>query len=586
MGQTKETPQATSAPESPGAEDILQSLGHALLTVDPQCRVVSANEHAQRLLELDADRHDGQRLSEILADSFPEIRQMLRACLDGVPAASPATLNVAGRQLRVSACPVLRDGRIIGAAATLTETVPAQLPAPEIPLRAVLDSVSEGIWICDGNGIILDINRESQRLNSVEAAAYIGRSISCIIDEGLVDHSVTLDVLRYKRQSSIIQRITKTGKQLLVTGSPVFDESGGISMVVVNERDVTELNTLREGLQNARKVEEKYRSELAELSMLELRQKDLVADSPAMRHALLALLKLGHANASRILILGESGTGKGLLAKFVHQNSPRAKKPFIPINCPAVPENLFEAELFGYEKGAFTGALKQGKAGLIELAKGGTLFLDEVGDIPYPVQAKLLKYLDDYELRRLGGAQSQTVECGVVAATNCDLDRLVEQKRFRKDLFYRLNTFIVRIAPLRERREDIFGLAEFYLANFNASHGKSKRLSPRAVRLLESYEYPGNVRELVGIIQKAFVMGEGDDLTEALEEAMGVSPSSGVFAPVGSPRSLTETTDQATLRILRQATARCRTTREMAAYLGVSQSTVVRKLAKYGMALD
>ncbi|MFP5220908.1 MAG: sigma 54-interacting transcriptional regulator [Acidobacteriota bacterium] len=582
MANRTDTPAPAHSQAQLLPEDVLHGLGHGVVAVDPKECVVSLNRQAELLLGLDPQRHASQRLP----DSLAEIRQILRACLGGAPAASPAVVSVAGKQLRVEACPVLREGRIIGAAATLSEVGGDLLPAPEIPLRAVLDSVSEGIWICDGNGTILDINRESQRLNSVEAADYVGRSISCIIDEGLVDHSVTLDVLRYKRQSSIIQRITKTGKQLLVTGSPVFDENGGISMVVVNERDVTELNTLREGLQNARKVEEKYRSELAELSMLELRQKDLVADSPAMRHALLALLKLAHANASRILILGESGTGKGLLAKFVHQNSPRAKKPFIPINCPAVPENLFEAELFGYEKGAFTGALKQGKAGLIELAKGGTLFLDEVGDIPYPVQAKLLKYLDDYELRRLGGAQSQIVECGVVAATNCDLDRLVEQKRFRKDLYYRLNTFIVRIAPLRERREDIFGLAEFYLANFNASHGKSKRLSPRAVRLLESYEYPGNVRELVGIIQKAFVMGEGDDLTEALEEAMGVSPSSALIAPGGSPRSLTETTDQATLRILRQAAARCRTTREMAAYLGVSQSTVVRKLAKYGMALD
>jgi PAS domain S-box-containing protein len=460
-------------------------------------------------------------------------------------------------------------------------------PAPtlasrDIPLRAVLDSVSEGIWICDGQGTILDINKESQRLNSLDASRYIGRSIQVIIEEGLVDHSVTLDVLRYKRQSSIIQHITKSGKQLLVTGSPVFDENGRISMVVVNERDVTELNTLRENLQNARKVEEKFRDELAELSMLELSQKEIVAESPSMRHALHALLKLARTDASGILILGESGTGKGLLAKFLHQMSPRAKKPFIPINCPAVPENLFEAELFGYEKGAFTGALKQGKAGLIELAKGGTLFLDEVGDIPFGVQPKLLKYLDDHELRRLGGSESRKVECAVVSATNCDLERLVEQRRFRKDLFYRLNTFIVRIAPLRERREDIFGLAEFYLANFNSRHNKAKRLSSRAMRLLEAYDYPGNVRELVGLIQKAFVMSEGEDLTEALEEALGLpqAASSGSMAP---GRSLGETTDQANRRLLEQASARCRTTREMAAFLGISQSTVVRKLRKYGL---
>ena len=185
-------------------------------------------------------------------------------------------------------------------------------------------------------------------------------------------------------------------------------------------------------------------------------------------------------------------------------------------------------------------------------------------------------------MRRLGGAQSKKVECSVVAATNCDLERLVEQKRFRKDLFFRLNTFIVRIAPLRERREDIFGLAEFYLEGSNRRYSKAKRLSSRAMRLLENHDYPGNVRELAGIIQKAFVMSEGDDLTQAVEEALGVGQA-GMARPTAQPRNLNETTAQANIRVLRQAAAQCRTTREMAIFLGVSQSTVVRKLAKYGI---
>jgi len=562
-------------------DDVLRSLGRGLVTVDSTGRILGMNEQAARLLGLDPSNPG----IELLTDAVPEIRPRLEECALGAAHPKPLVVNVRGHLLRMDARPVRRKGKVRGASVLVGDTATDTLPSPEIPLRAVLDSISEGIWICDGQGAILDINRESQRLNSVDASIYIGRNITCIIEEGLVDHSVTLDVLRYKRQSSIIQRITKTGKQLLVTGSPVFDEDGEISLVVVNERDVTELTALREGLQNARKVEERYRDELAELSMLELRHKDIVADSPAMRHCLHALLKLARMDASRILLLGESGTGKGLLAKFLHQNSPRAKKSFIPINCPAVPENLFEAELFGYEKGAFTGALKQGKAGLIELASGGTLFLDEVGDIPLSAQAKLLKYLDDHELRRLGGAESKKMECCVVAATNCDLERLVETRRFRKDLFFRLNTFVVRIAPLRERREDIFGLAEFYLAGCNTRYNRTKRLSPRAMRLLESYDYPGNVRELVGIIQKAFVMSEGDDLTAAVEEALGAGPSGGMQQHA-QPRGLSETTDLASIRVLRQAASRCRTTREMAAFLGVSQSTVVRKLAKYGIKQD
>jgi len=579
MAKNERSLRARRRPVSFDGEDVLRGLGKGLVTVDSGLQVVFVNQRAARLLEIELQPGE----SILSAAPLAGWAAPLRACLED--GGSPRTvLDVEGRLLRVEMSPVLRDGRQVGVSVLLDDALPeGGLPVPELPLRAVLDSISEGIWICDGTGAILDINRESQRLNSVEARDYVGRNIRSILDDGLVDHSVTLDVLRHKRQSSIIQRITKTGKQLLVTGSPVFDAGGAISMVVVNERDVTELNALREGLQNARKVEERFRDELAELSMLELRQKDIVAESPSMRHCLHALLKLAHMDASRILILGESGTGKGLLAKFLHQHSPRSRKPFVPINCPAVPENLFEAELFGYEKGAFTGALKQGKAGLIELARGGTLFLDEVGDIPLSVQAKLLKYLDDHELRRLGGAEAKTVECGVVAATNCDLERLVEQKRFRKDLFFRLNTFIVRIAPLRERREDIFGLAEFYLAASNARYAKSKRLSPKAMRLLEAHDYPGNVRELVGIIQKAFVMSEGDDLTQAVEEALGMGGSGASGLGEAAPRSLAETTDLAGARLLRQAAARCRTTREMAAFLGVSQSTVVRKLARHGI---
>ena len=333
MKDTKGTTQPKPAPNAFAAEDILHSLGRGVLTVDSECRIVSFNMHAQELLDLDVIRDQGLPLP----DSLKEIHLRLQACLDS-GAHATSLVNSNGRFLFVEAYPIRNKGIIVGAVTLIGSPPLSSLPIPELPLRAVLDSVSEGIWICDGEGTILDINKESQRLNSLDAAQYIGRNIRCIIEEELVDHSVTLDVLRYKRQSSIIQRISMTGKQLLVTGSPVFDESGAISMVVVNERDVTELNTLRESLQNARKVEEKFRNEIAELSMLELRQKDIVADSPAMRHVLHALLKLAHMDASRILILGESGTGKGLLAKFLHQNSPRAKRPFIPINCPAVPE--------------------------------------------------------------------------------------------------------------------------------------------------------------------------------------------------------------------------------------------------------
>lgn len=558
--------------------DILRTLAAPMLAVDSDGRVVRANAAAAAFFGREAAT-PGAALPLVRPQLWRDVSRLL---LDGQPGRIALTED--GRTLQAAVEPILRDGRIVGATILCGPGSDACGPGIGDRLRSILDSVSDGIWVCSGEGVILEINAASERLNSIEAAAYLGKDIACIVAEGMVDRSATLEVLATGRQASMIQHITRTRKQLLVTASPVLDASGKVALVVVNERDVTELNNLRQGLQNARKVEERYRSELAELSLFELSQKDIVAHSPAMQRTLRTLLKLAQMDVSRILLLGESGTGKGLMAKFLHQVSPRAQKPFIQINCPAVPENLFEAELFGYEKGAFTGARESGKAGLIELAMGGTLFLDEVGDIPLPIQAKLLKYLDDHELRRLGGAESRVVECRVVAATNCDMDGLVERRLFRKDLYYRLNTFLVRILPLRERREDIFGLAEFYLAQQNARHGKAKRLSAKAMRLLEAHDFPGNVRELVSLVQKAFVMSEDDDLTDALEEAL--AGEDGAVAVQSAPRTLAESTDQTSLRRLREALAACRTTREMAAYLGVSQATVVRKLKRYALTRD
>jgi PAS domain S-box-containing protein len=558
--------------------DILRTLPAPILALDADGRVAAASAAAVALF--------GEQTAApgaALPLSRPALWQAVSAIL---AAGKPGNIRLTegGRALGARVTPIMREGRTVGATLLCAQGGEGCGELVGARLRTILDSVSDGIWICSGEGVILEINAASERLNSIEAADYVGKDVACIVADGMVDRSATLEVLATKKQASMIQHITRTGKQLLVTASPVPDPGGGIAMVVVNERDVTELNNLREGLQHARKVEERYRSELAELSLFELSQKDIVARSPQMQRTLRTLLKLAQMDVSRILLLGESGTGKGLLAKFLHQVSPRVEKPFIQINCPAVPENLFEAELFGYEKGAFTGARESGKAGLIELAMGGTLFLDEVGDIPLAAQAKLLKYLDDHELRRLGASASRQVECRVVAATNCDMDDLVERRLFRKDLYYRLNTFLVRILPLRERRDDIFGLAEFYLAQQNARHGKAKRLSPRAMRLLDAHDFPGNVRELVSLIQKAFVMSEDDDLTDALEEALAGDASG--EASGGAPRTLAESTDQANQRRLREAMAACRTTREMAAYLGVSQATVVRKLKRYALTRD
>ena len=287
--------------------------------------------------------------------------------------------------------------------------------------ETIFHSSSDGIWVCDGKGVVININEASETLNGIRAEDVIGRNIKDLVKRKIFDQSVTTRVLATGKRQTVMQHIPKTGKYLLSTGTPSLTEDGKIALIVVNERDMTELNTLRKQFEQSQQAREKYRQELTDISLLELERNDIIAESAAMRRILQMALKLSQIGASNILILGESGTGKGLLARFIHKNSSRNNHPLVEINCAALPENLLEAELFGYEKGAFTGADEKGKIGLFELAQGGTLFLDEIGDMPLPLQAKLLKYLDNHEIRRVGGTRSIKVECATIAATNKDL---------------------------------------------------------------------------------------------------------------------------------------------------------------------
>jgi PAS domain S-box-containing protein len=448
-------------------------------------------------------------------------------------------------------------------------------------LQAIFEFSSDGLWLCDGEGRIRIVNKAAEKLNGIKAQEVVGKYIYEVVrqDQGIIGRSVTMQVLETKRQVSELQYVKETGKYLLATGTPVFDENGNISLVVCNDRDMTYLNELKEQLEHTRLIKEKYERELAELSMLEIKKGEIIAESPAMREVCRTVLKLAHLDSFSLLILGESGTGKGLVAKFIHQKSNRSNKAFIQINCAALPESLLEAELFGYEKGAFTGAKNQGKLGLLEIAHGGTLFLDEIGDAPLSIQAKLLKYLDDHEVLRLGGTRSKTIDCAIIAASNRDLKTLVQQGTFRRDLFYRLNTFTIRIPPLRERREDIFALAKHFLDKYNGKYKMNKRLSPLALQWLYSYSFPGNVRELENIVKSSLIMSEGDILEDYILAALkGEVKKSIEF-------SLADELRAREMEVLKLAIQRCKTTRDMASYLGISQPTIVRKLKMHGLSV-
>lgn len=450
--------------------------------------------------------------------------------------------------------------------------------------ETIFHSSSDGIWVCDGNGVVININRASETLNGIRAEDVIGHNIKDLVARKVFDHSVTTRVMATGRRQTVMQFIPKTGKYLLSTGTPSLTEDGRIALIVVNERDMTELNTLRQEFEKSQQVREKYRQELSDISLLELERNDIVAESAAMRRILQMALKLSHIGASNILVLGESGTGKGLLARLIHKNSARHTHPLVEINCAALPENLLEAELFGYQKGAFTGADEKGKIGLFELAQGGTLFLDEIGDMPLPLQAKLLKYLDNKEIRRVGGTRSIKVDCATIAATNKDLKTLVAARAFRQDLYYRLNSFILQLPPLRERREDIAGLVRFCLGEANRTYNCARTISPRAMRSLQEYRFPGNVRELRNIIENAVVMANDDQITEFILASIDEQDPGGLESfprPAATREGLAGKLQAYEKELLLEARRRCRTTREAARRLGISQPSVVRKYKQY-----
>ena len=277
-----------------------------------------------------------------------------------------------------------------------------------------------------------------------------------------------------------------------------------------------------------------------------------------------------------------------MFAKFIHENGKRNAKPFIQINCAALPESLLEAELFGYEKGAFTGAREQGKIGLFELAHEGTLFLDEIGDLPLSVQAKLLKYLDDQEILPLGGIQRKKVDCCVIAATNRDLEQLTRQEHFRKDLFFRLNTFRIQIPPLRHRPDDVIKMTDYFLDLYNKEYQVQRRISPEAMLKLKAYKFPGNVRELQNIIKNAVVLSEMDLLDEIFADNIGVAQKKTAaeqrsIADLQYPIRLQDQLESVEEKILSDAFARFRSTRKIAQNLGTSQSSVMRKINKYNL---
>ncbi len=447
--------------------------------------------------------------------------------------------------------------------------------------NAVIDSSFDGLWICDREGRVVSINSASERINNIDRHEIIGKNLKELVFQGKFDKVVTFDVLASGRAVTIIQR-THTGKKMLITGNPIFNEHGEIDFVVINERDIQELDNLRTKLEQTKALAEAYCSKLSELEMKDAGLLNFVFCSREMQRIVDTAIKVAAAD-STILLLGESGVGKGLLAKLIHIRSPRKKGPFFRVDCAAVPDTLIESELFGYERGAFTGAKREGKSGLLELASHGTLFLDEIGDIPMTSQAKLLRFLEDHEVIPIGGTQPKIVNARVIAATNKNLEEMVTLKKFREDLFYRLNIIQINIPPLRERREDILPLTMHYLEKFNQTCKKYKTLTTDAMDLICAYNFPGNIRELANLMERLVVMTE--------EERIQVSELPGTIANPGETNicslklpeniSLKQALNECERFVIEKTLKKTGSQRRAAKILKVDHTTIARKAKRW-----
>jgi len=378
-------------------------------------------------------------------------------------------------------------------------------------LFTVMDNEND-LTLTDGEGVIIRVSDSYEDHFFVTKDQVIGRSVYDLEREGVFKPSVTAAVLKAKRKATIMQQ-NKKGDFVLTTGVPIFGEDGEIEYVIsFNSIDIADVYSIYDKYARLTELMREYSSEIRQMRVMELSQKEIVAQSKVMQDVLSLVAQVADTSAN-VMLTGETGVGKSLVAKTIHEYSGRAEGPFISINCAAIPANLLESELFGYEKGAFTGAGAKGKPGKIELASEGTLFLDEIGELSPDMQIKLLNVIQDKSLTRVGGLTSISVDFRLISATNQDLKQAIADKRFREDLFYRLNVVPIHIPPLRERPEDIVALTARFLSRFNREFGTAVSFSPEVYAAFEVQTWDGNIRQVENLVQRLVVTAKNNFIT-------------------------------------------------------------------------
>ncbi|WP_431801248.1 sigma 54-interacting transcriptional regulator [Halobacillus andaensis] len=449
-------------------------------------------------------------------------------------------------------------------------------------LNEILESAYEGVAVVNENGIVQEFNEAYSRFTGIGQQDAIGKHVKEVIDNTQLPETLKTGM----PERGVIQYIQ--GQAMIVHRIPIWKNDqvvGAIGMLIFE--GVTEVYRIYERLQAVSLSKQDSQSltpkEISHNTVTSLDQ--IIGNSEGTSNIKRLARKVARTNAT-VLITGESGTGKEMYARGIHQLSALSTGPFISVNCGAIPEHLFESELFGYEEGAFTGARKGGKPGKFEMAANGTLFLDEIGEMPLMMQTKLLRVLQEKEVGRVGGVQEQAVEMRIIAATNKDLQKMVADGEFREDLYYRINVIEMPIPPLRERSEDIPELVSSYLNAICTRHGmKEKTLTSEAMANFIHYKWPGNIRELINTLEKLVVLVDKDiidsaDLPEFMTNQLNFqTEQAGTHGLIDQAKILGSEREKELIRSMLRKTAGNKS--QAAKQLGIHRTTLYQKLKKY-----
>ncbi|MGG3191810.1 sigma 54-interacting transcriptional regulator [Priestia megaterium] len=436
-------------------------------------------------------------------------------------------------------------------------------------LLKILDHSSDEIFVLDGEKRILYVNQACERHYGLKPTDVIGKYNVDLFEKGYWKPSIVPEVYKRKKPCYMKQQ-TYIGAELMTRAIPILNDAGEIELVVITSTEtqtykMVKVNEEDTELSNAREDDETFQ---------------MITNSGKIKRILTFCKKVAPTD-STLLIQGESGTGKGVLAHFIHQISKRKRDPFLTINCAAIPEDLLESELFGYSKGAFTGANKAGKPGLIEVADGGTVFLDEIGEIPLALQAKILQVIQDKQFIPIGSSETKKVDVRIIAATNQNLIEMVNNKQFREDLFYRLNVIDVYLPPLRERKEDIIPLTYNFLYKFNKKYNENKVISEECLNTLIHYSWPGNVRQLENLIERLVVISDSviqvADLPDMIIDNLELEK----VTRIALPTSFDKAVDETKRILIRKSYQTYKSSRKVASDLDISQTKASKLIRQY-----